>query len=311
VDGGRRERDVQVEVESVRTLSFDDGSPVRAASAIAPYAGGWLVAQDDSTHAAWVTPGSVTRLRLLPPVEGLDEFSERDGTKELKPDLEAACEVLVDGVPAVLLLGSGSSPRRMRGVLVREGADVLVADLTGLYGVLAGALGIDLAALNIEGACRVGPSLRLFQRGNLAAGLQSAGLDLDLHALVAAVVGRGEVDHVPVLRVQGYDLGEAEGVGLAATDAVALPGGRVLLSAAAEDTPNAVDDGPVVATALVLVDDDEVLDTTPLPEVDGRPHKVEGLVVQEHLEDGLVLLAVVDADDPDAPSPELVLRVRW
>jgi hypothetical protein len=302
---------VLIEVESARTLSFDDGSPVRAASAIAPYAGGWLVAQDDSTHAAWVRPGSVQRLRLLPPVEGLDEFSERDGSKHLKPDLEAACEVRVDGVPAVLLLGSGSSPRRMRCALVREDDQVVVTDLTPLYAVVAEALGIDVASLNVEGACRVGESLRLFQRGNLAAGLPSAGVDLDLHALVDAVVGRGEAAAVRVLRVQGYDLGEAEGVGLAVTDAVALPGGRVLLSAAAEDTPNAVDDGPVVATALVLVDDERVLDATPLPEVDGRPHKVEGLVVQEHLDDGLRLLAVVDGDDPDAPSPELVLRVRW
>ena len=43
-------------------------------------------------------------------------------------------------------------------------------------------------------------------------------------------------------------------MGLAVTDAIALPDGRLLLSAAAEDSPNAVDDGPVVATALVLVD---------------------------------------------------------
>ena len=302
---------MQVEVESTRTLSFDDGSPVRAASAIAPYAGGWLVAQDDSTHAAWVTPGGVQRLRVLPPVEGLDEFSERDGTKTLKPDLEVACEVLVDGVAGVLLLGSGSSPRRMRSVLVREDAEVVVRDLTALYAVVAAALGVAVDALNIEGACRVGESLRLFQRGNLAAGLASAGIDLELHGLVDAVVGRGDAAAVRVLHVQGYDLGEVEGVGLAVTDAVALPGGRVLLSAAAEDTPNAVDDGPVVATALVLVDDERVLDMTPLPEVDGRPHKVEGLVVQEHLDDGVRLLAVVDGDDPDAPSPELVLRVRW
>lgn len=302
---------MQVEVESARTLSFDDGSPVRAASAIAPYAGGWLVAQDDSTHAAWVTPGSVQRLRLFAPVEGLDEFSERDGSKALKPDLEAACEVLVDGVPAVLLLGSGSSPRRMRCALVREDAQVVTADLTALYAVVAEALGVEVASVNVEGACRVGEALRLFQRGNLAAGLESAGIDLELQSLVDAVVGRGDAAAVRVLRVQGYQLGEVEGVGLAVTDAVALPGGRVLLSAAAEDTPNAVDDGPVVATALVLVDDEQVLDMTPLPEVDGRPHKVEGLVVQDHLDDGLRLLAVVDGDDPDAPSPELVLRVRW
>ena len=304
---------MEVEVESVRALRFDDGGPVRAASAIAPFGDGWLVAQDDSTFAAWSRQGSIAPLRLLPPVEGLDVFSERDGTKRLKPDLEAACEVLVDGALAVLLLGSGSSPARMRAVLVRrdDPPTVVAADLAPLYALVAEALGIDEALLNFEGACRVGESLRWFNRGNLSAGLSSASVDLDLETLTAAVLGRGAAGAVRVGRVQEYELGEVEGVGLAVTDAVALPDGRILLSTAAEDTPNAVDDGPVVATALALVDDTAVLAVAPLPEVDGEPHKVEGLVLLEALPDGVRLLAVVDGDDPDAPSPELVLRVRW
>jgi hypothetical protein len=106
-----------------------------------------------------------------------------------------------------------------------------------------------------------------------------------------------------------YDLGEFGGVGLAVTDAVALPDGRLLLTAAAEDTPNAVDDGPVVATALVLVDGDDVVAVAAVPEVDGRVQKVEGLALRG-LRDGAVhLLAVVDADDPEVPSVQLDLRV--
>ena len=50
------------------------------------------------------------------------------------------------------------------------------------------------------------------------------------------------------------------------TDAVALPDGRVLVSAAAEDTPDPVDDGPVVAAALALLDEDRVTAMTALPE---------------------------------------------
>ena len=304
---------MHAEVESVRALHFDDGTPVRAASAIAPFGDGWLIAQDDSTFAAWSRQGSVTPLRLFPPVDGLDVFSERDGTKRLKPDLEAACEVLVDGAPAVLLLGSGSSAARMRAALVRrdDPPTVAVADLSPLYGLVAQALAIDMALVNFEGACRVGESLRWFNRGNLSAGVLSASVDLDLETLTAAVLGRGAAGDVRVGRVQEYELGEAEGVGLAVTDAVALADGRILLSTAAEDTPNAVDDGPVVATALALVDDTSVLAVAALPEVDGEPHKVEGLVVLETTDDGVRLLAVVDGDDPDAPSPELVLRVRW
>ena len=44
--------------------------------------------------------------------------------------------------------------------------------------------------------------------------------------------------------VRRYDLGAVDDVTLAVTDAVALADGRVLVSAASEDTPNAVDDGP-------------------------------------------------------------------
>jgi hypothetical protein len=94
------------------------------------------------------------------------------------------------------------------------------------------------------------------------------------------------------------------------TDAIALPDGRVLLSAAAEDTPNAVDDGPVVATALALVHGEQVLAVAPIPEVGGQVHKVEGLALRD-VRDGVVhLLAVVDDDDPTRPSAVLRLRAE-
>jgi hypothetical protein len=252
-------------------------------------------------------------VRLLPPVEGLDRFSEAAGTKRFKPDLEVACPAVVDGEPAVLLLGSGSSPRRMRGVLVRlvDGEPVATdADLSPLYERTAGELGLPTDQLNLEGAARHEDRVRWFQRGNLAAGITSASVDLSLEALVAAVLGRSPAAEVPVGRPLRYDLGVVEGVGLAVTDAVALPDGQLLLSAAAEDTPDAVDDGPVVATALALVDDATVVAVEPLPEVDGHVHKVEGLALRA-VEGGTVhLLAVVDDDDPDVPSAELHLRVE-
>ena len=83
----------------------------------------------------------------------------------------------------------------------------------------------------------------------------------------------------------------------------------MLLSAAAEDTPNAVDDGPVVATAVALVDGEEVLAVAPIPEVRGRVHKIEGLALRQFSDDEIHLLAVVDDDDPTTPSSEIDLRV--
>jgi len=308
---------LRVELAGARSLRFDDGSPVRAASGLARLGDGWLVAQDDATHAAWVRAGSVTPVRVLPPVEGHDAFSAATATKLLKPDLEAACEVDVGGEPAVLLLGSGSSARRRRAALVRlrDGEpQAVAADLGPLYDRVAAALG---AELNLEGACLAGDRLRWFNRGNGRPGTLSGSVDVDLGGLVAAVLGSGPVEAVAVTRPAVHDLGAVRGVGLAVTDAVALPGGKVLLAAAAEDTPNAIDDGEVVASALVLVQDDPsgrsaVTGVAPLPEgADGTVWKVEGLGLQAADEHGATLLAVVDADDPSLPSAALTLRVRW
>lgn len=303
---------MQVEIEDRRALRFADGAPVTAASALARLGAGWLVAQDDATHAAWVVDGQARRLRVLPPVDGLDVFSEVAGTKHLKPDLEAACTLVVDGRPGVLLLGSGSGPLRRRGVLVLDEDDPQVdaGALDGLYDAVAASLGVPDGHLDLEGVARNGGVVRWFQRGNLAAGVPSGSVDVDLAALLDALVGTRDPADVPVRAPRTYDLGQVAGVGLAATDAVALPGGRVLLSAAAEDRPNPVDDGPVVGSALLLLDGDHVLDRVALPVVDGVVQKVEGLGVLEVLDDGMRLLAVVDADDALAPSVELVLRVR-
>jgi hypothetical protein len=303
---------VRVFVDGVRALWFDDGTPVTAASGIAPLGDGWLIAQDDSTFAAWRRADSVVPVRLLPPVEGHDRFSEAAGTKPLKPDLEAACPVEVDGEPAVLLLGSGSTPRRMRGALVRlVDGDLAVqtGDLAPLYASVAQRLDMPPEHLNLEGASRHGAALRWFNRGNRTAGVPSGSVDVPVDALIEAVLGRIGAAAVPLRQRRSYDLGAVEGVGLAVTDAISLPGGRTLLSAAAEDTPNAVDDGPVVATALALVDGDEVLAVAPVPEVHGRVHKIEGLALRGSDAEELHLVAVVDVDDPASPSSEIALRV--
>ena len=304
---------MQVQLEDVVRLQFDDGTPVRAASALAPLGRGWLVAQDDATHAAWVRDGQVRRLRLLPPVEGLDVFSEAEGTKHLKPDLEAACRLEVDGRPGVLLLGSGSTERRRRGVLVLDQEDPTIeaGELGGLYDTVARTLGVPDGQLNLEGVAHNRGVLRWFQRGNLRAGVPSSSIDVDVRGLLDALQGLRDPADVPLRAPRHYDLGDVGGVGLAATDAVALPDGRVLLSAAAEDTPDAYDDGPVVGAAIVLLDGDRVLDSAVLPEVEGVVQKVEGLAFRGLSPGDARLLAVVDADDPLAPSAQLGLHVTW
>ena len=301
---------MRVDVQETVLLAFPDGSPVRAASGIAPFGDGWLIVQDDATHAAWWRQGAVTAVRVADPVDGLEVFSSAAGTKHRKPDFEAACAVTVDGAAGVLLLGSGSTGARMRASLVTH-TSFTVADLSLVYSGVAAALDIPVDQLNLEGACLVGDRLRWFQRGNAAAGIKSGSVDLDARALLAAVTGRGAADLVGIGDRRRYCLATIGGVALGVTDALALPDGRVLVSAAAEDTPNAVDDGPVVGAALALLDGDTVVATAALPAMPGGVPKVEGVSLRDALPGGLRLWAVVDADDPAVPSGLLALTLRW
>ena len=293
-----------VEVLASRRLRFDDGAPVRAASAVAPVPGGWVVAQDDAVHAAWWAGESVVAVRLLEAVDGREVFGEASGSKRSKPDLEAAAAV----PEGVLLLGSGSLPVRTTGVLLDAQRRAASADLSAVYDLIAERLGVDRSAVNMEGACLVDGALRWFLRGG--GPTPSASVSVDAGQLVSAVAGTAEASSIAVERPRELRLGEVDGAALAVTDAVALSDGRLVLSAAAEDTPNAVDDGPVVASALVVLDGDEVVATAQLPELGGRVVKVEGLAVVAERSAGLELLAVVDDDVEGAPSTALRLLLR-
>jgi len=299
---------MHVRLEAVRPLRFVDGHPVRAASAIVRLGEGWLIVQDDATHGCWWRDDLGTPVRLLPSVEDLDLFASQDGTKHLKPDLEAACEVPGGAV----LLGSGSTPARMRAVLVRLEDDVpsiKVVDLAPLYSGVRQTLGIAAEHLNLEGACIVGDALRWFQRGRPAGGFATASVDVDLADLLEVLAGSRAADDVALTAVRRYDLGAADGVGLSITDAVSLGAGRVLVSLAAEDAPNAYDDGPVVASALAILDDDREPDVVVLPPIRGAVAKVEGLAILDWDDGGGRLLATVDADDRAVPSALLTLDV--
>ena len=294
---------MRVTLTSSTALRFADGTPVRAASGVARYDDGWLVVQDDATHGCVWRDGVGSRLRLLSPVQGHDVFDEASGTKQLKPDLEAVVS-LPDG--RTLVLGSGSTPERMRCVLLSE-ASVQVAGLGPVYARIADLLEVPLDRLNLEGATVVGELLRWFQRGLPAAGAPSASVDVDLGSLLDHATGAPAA--VGVSRLRRYDLGEMDGVGLAITDAISLASGLVLVSAVAEDSPSTYDDGPVTGSALGLLDGEQLVDLAELPLLDGAVAKVEGLALVGHHDDEIDLVAVVDADDPEQPSLLLELSV--
>ncbi len=204
---------MRLDLEGSASLRFDDGSPVRAASAIASFAGGWLIVQDDATHAAWWHGGSVSAFRVVEPVGGVETFSAAAGTKMLKPDFEAATAVTIDGSEGVLILGSGSSGARTRASLIvadEDGPPFRVAELAAIYQDVAAALGLRTDQLNLEGACVIGDRLRWFQRANVAAGAPTMCLDLSLAGLLAAT--GGSANRTDIGRVRHYDLGHIQQV---------------------------------------------------------------------------------------------------
>lgn len=266
-------------------------------------AGAWLhVVADDSLFLATFplegeAPGELMRLW---PGELPEDEKER---KARKPDLEALCRV--EGLAsaphgALLAVPSGSTPGRMKGRLVPLAADGRVGgeghevDFTALYAQLARELG----PLNIEGAGVTGARLRLLNRGNGDAGVD-AGVDLDLGRVLRALEA-GEPPQPDVVRTtRRWELGRAGPVRLSFTDVAPLPDGRMVFTAAAEDTRDAYQDGAVVGSAVGVL----APDGTPLF-LDGVDAKVKLEGVDARLEAGRIhLLLVADADDPQVAAP--------
>jgi hypothetical protein len=268
---------VMLEVRGSRELLFDDGTFLTAASGIVSYPDADWVISDE-----WPVVGHFRWNVEHIPVLLSDEQMPADPLerKAVKPDCEAIAR-LPGG--ALLVLGSGSTPRRERGWILGAGPPEEIS-LSGLYAQLRR----DLADLNIEGATLAARTLWLAQRGNGAAGI---------NALVEIVM-RGGFELRGVREVR---LPEVAGVPLSLTDVAPWRDDQLLFTAVAEQTNSTYLDGECVGAAVgILVPrTGEVLALELLPE----PWKVEGV----SYEGGLRM--VVDPDDPTRPG--LLLEAAW
>jgi hypothetical protein len=271
----RAERDpaLRARIRSIQPLP-----DVRAGSALIFTGGRLLVVQDDALAVAWVDPrtGAVEHVTL-----------EGDGAalaKATKPDFESAFQ---DGDGAITLLGSGSTPARYRAArLDPPFGPARFVDCTALFEALAARLG---TSPNVEGAVLRGATLHLFHRG--------AGAEPSAIAEVrASAIGALTVELLALTR---WDLGVAEGVPLTFTDATGWGEAMVYL-AVAEDTPNAVDDGPIVGAAVGLLAHGQARFAL-LEDPDGTPtrRKVEGIAVDPAARTAFL---VTDPDDPEKPA---------
>jgi len=239
------------------------------------------------------------RLRLFPG-ELPDEPKAR---KKAKPDIEALA--MLPG-ERLLALGSGSASNRNRGAIwplcVAPISPVVELDLSPLYATLIG----ELPELNIEGAAVSGDVLRLFQRGNGPSRVNAV-IDLDLAGALAAIERDRALGGGLVRAIHSVDLGTFDGVALAFTDGSPLADGRILFSAAAEDSPDTYRDGPTMGSSLGMLDATGQVEW--IEPLEGTA-KVEGVQAGAASAGGVInVLMVADDDDPSACAPLLAAEI--
>lgn len=284
----------------VRPLQIDAASHPRGQPHVSSASGDWFyIVADDESHLIALRSSDVESgvLQLLP----LDEARLPAGHAELKRhkrDLEALFHVPGNArrPPMLIAWGSGSRPQRDLAYVVGLDASGNLAcatrmvSLTQLHDVLRSRIG----ELNIEAGFVQGDGLWLFSRANVSTPVNGCfRLDLSLAIdFLLADEGRGDV---PQVHFTELDLGRMGEVPIGITDATPLKEGGWLLSAVAENTLNAYDDGRCDGAVLVACDPDGTVAWT--GQLDGG-FKVEGIAFDEQ---GMLWLTT-DADNPGVPS---------
>jgi hypothetical protein len=289
---------------------------VRAGSSLAWVGERLALIQDDANFLALVDPATaaVESVTLPAGKGGLRQFDDLRGNKKQKLDLEAC--VAIEGGATVLAFGSGSTERREKVLVVRgigSGAPAVeLVEFPALYHLLRGTPGFAPGRLNLEGAAQIGDRLRFFSRGN---GKERDGVkpvnatcDLPLEELLGHIAAPDRFPPPTPIDVTQFDLGDLDLVPLGFTDATVV-GEGVVYSAAAEASPDAVDDGSVTGSALGVIDADGRTRWAPLKVERGElfAGKVEGVVSAGAPGRFFVVL---DADDPGAPSELCAVRAE-
>ena len=262
---------------------------VSAASGLVQIGEILCVVGDDEQHLAVFNhnddgPGRL--LRLLPG----DLPRKPKKRKAVKPDFEILLQLPSPpdaSTKLICALGSGSTPARMRGVVINlDTASVTVLDLQPLFAALAPLV----AEINLEGAVVRGDRLLLFNRGNM-----SHPETYIVETALAAVTGNAESE---ARLVKSLALPMIDGVPLTVTDACSLGDEQFLVSAVAEVTDDSYADGDILGAAIILLNAHfDIIAIEPMEPT----LKIEGIAARRTLL-GVELLCVSDADDPDASS---------
>lgn len=289
----------------IHLTTLRDLTPLSAASGLVRVADSFYVVADDELHLGRFPLDGNSPSELLRMLPG-DLPLEPKARKRTKPDFEALTRLPgVGRHGALLVLGSGSTAQRHRGVLLPLAAGAIdmsvrrIVDLSAMHA----AIEREVGAVNIEGAAVTADRLVLFQRGNKGAGV-NATVAFALDA-VCASLERGDSIEADIDAVRRYDLGGIGDVPLSFSDATTLDDGSMLFAAIAENTSDAYADGAFAGAALGIMDPRgdmrRIVRIADAAKIEGVHAEVRGNVAH--------LWLVTDADD--ASIPAVLYRAEW
>ncbi|MEW6776103.1 MAG: hypothetical protein AB1405_07410 [Bdellovibrionota bacterium] len=282
----------------VRTLTLEaPSSPGRlawisAASGLVKVGKSLYVVADDELSLGIFEAEGEKPGKLLKLFDGELPLDPKARKKE-KPDLEGLA--LLPG--GLLAVPSGSKPNRCRGSFIPLASDGKPSgspqdvNFSKLYEKLSK----EIKALNIEGAAVLGEKLILLQRGNSASG-ENLLIELDLEKILKAIGSKQPLPDA-IRSITSCDLGKLRNVPLSFTDACPLPNGRLLFTAAAEQTDDPYLDGPCEGSALGIIEKNRI---AWIEEIKGT-EKVEGVWAVERENEWEVLM-VTDGDEAGKPA---------
>jgi len=308
----------------------DRPAHVRAASGIAWVGRRLAVIQDDANFVALVDPASGLAEAVALPrgAGGRRIFDDAHHNKADKLDYEALASISTGDAMLLVALGSGSMPRRESIALIAgletPRAVTQVCTASRFYAGLRACVPFAGSELNIEGAIYADGWLTLFGRGNGAVrgGMRpvNATCRIEWASLRAHIEDPLHVAPPPPTGVVQYELGSIGEQRLTFTDATlgwASSGAAtpVLYLAAAEASPDAINDGEVVGAVVGVIEECEGGTSarwTELRDRNGRilPLKAEGIAIVNG-SPGRLLVAV-DVDAHDEPSELLEVQIgNW
>jgi hypothetical protein len=304
--------------------SLDRPPHVRAGSGLARLGRYLTMVQDDANFVALMDleTGQIKSIALPAGEGGARQFDDVRGNKKYKMDLESCALVSDENEERLIAFGSGASRFREQIIMLKDltgEARIEICRASSLYARLRDTIDFSGSEMNIEGAVFLGEKIRLFNRGNGAARPGGAlvpvnsSCDLDWFSLDRYLTDPDTKEPPAPQNILQYDLGEVGGLALGFTDAAQNRDGKLFFSAAAEDSPDALNDGSVSGSVIGVFDSFGNARWTILQDINGKdfPGKVEGLTFSEN--DPNRAFIIIDEDQPTVPAIlcEVELSGSW